>query len=147
MFNQEKHMNEIRVGSWVGASRWPNRAAHPDKWGRPIGGQVLDVMSTCVWAHTLEFPVPQPDGGLVMAHVMSLRKQGKLDGVVPVLWDYGDHRQIRWERVDGLRQFSDDIRLWRASKAMRRDELDHPQRKPRPLSDFLPQTYRHLAPA
>ena len=141
-------MKEFRVGSWVGASRWPNRAAMPDLWGRPIGGQVMDVMAPQAWANTPLFPTGQPDGALVMNHVLDLRKEGLLEGVVPVMWDFQGSRQIKWEMVEKLRPYSDDIHLWNATRAMRRDELAHPRRrKPREITEFLPQALQYLATA
>lgn len=87
-----------RVESWVGASHWPNRAAQPSQWGKPLGGRVLELDAPMAWAGTPDFPVSQPDGAQVMNHVMARRKAGKLDGVLPVMWDYGDgHRVIRGE--------------------------------------------------
>lgn len=138
-----------RVGSWVGASRWPNRAAHPSQWGKPIGGQILEIESPAAWAGTPDFPVSLPDSAQVMDHVMALRKAGKLDGVLPVMWEYGDgHRVIRWERASSLRPYSEDIQLWNAAKRMRLDELAHPRRKkPRSIAEFLPEALQHLAPA
>lgn len=144
-----QEIDMFRIGSWVGGERWPNRTAHPDQWGRPIGGQVLDPESSVAWANTPEFPTSQPSGAEVMNHVLALRKQGKLVDAVPVLWDFGDGtRVIKWERASRLRPYKDDMSLWKAAMAMRRDELAHPRRqKPRSLAEFLPEDLKHLAPA
>ena len=138
----------FRVGSWVGGERWPNRAAHPDQWGKPIGGQIIDLESPVAWAHTPEFPVGHPDSASVMNHVMALRKSGKLDDAVPVMWDYGGTRVIKWERASRLRPYQEDFQLWKAAKALRLDEIAHPRRqKPRTLAEFLPEALKHLAVA
>lgn len=139
----------FRPGSWVGAGRWSNQAAHPDLWGKPLGGQVLEVDSPAAWANTPEFPVSKPDGAQVMNHITELRKQGKLEGAVPVLWDLGNStRVIKWERETNLRSYGDEMHLWKARKAMRLDEIAHPRReKKRPLASFLPEPLKHLAPA
>ncbi len=139
----------LRTGSWVGAERWPNRTAHPDQWGRPIGGQVLDPESTIAWANTPEFPVSRPPGAEVMNHVMAMRKLGKLSDAVPVMWDYGNGtRVIKWELISRLRPYKDDVQLWKAAQAMRRDELAHPRRqRTRTIAEFLPEALKHLASA
>ena len=138
----------FKVGTWVGAKRWPNRAAHPDLWGQPFGGRVLSVDEPVAWSHSFDFPTATPNSVDVMNHVIRLRKEGKLDGRVPVLWNFLTHRLIQWEPEDRLRTYQEDLILWRAEKEMRRDELEHPRRRtPRQLADFLPADRRHLAPA
>jgi hypothetical protein len=139
----------FRPGSWVGAGRWSNSAAHPDQWGRPIGGQVVAADSPAAWANTPEFPVSNPDGAQVMNHITELRKQGKLEGAIPILWDLGNGiRVIKWEKVSSLRPYGDEMILYKARKLMRLDELAHPRReKKRPLASFLPEPHKHLAPA
>ena len=138
----------FKVGTWVGAGRWPNRAAHPDHWGQPFGGRVLAADDTVAWSHSFEFPTSVPSSAEVMNLVIRLRKEGKLDGRVPILWDFKTHRVVQWESEQRLRTFQEDMILWRAAKEMRRDEIDHPRRKtPRLLADFLPEDRRHLAHA
>jgi hypothetical protein len=51
-----------------------------------------------------------------------------------------------WEKTTALHPYEDDVLLWKAAKALRLDELDHPRRrKPRDIREFLPQQQRHLA--
>lgn len=137
----------FRPGMWVGAGRWPNSAAHPDQWGKLLGGQVVAADSPAAWAYTPEFPVPNPDGAQVMNHIAAMRKEGKLLDAIPVLWDHDGYRVMRWERASSLRPYADDLHLYRAKKLMRLDELSHPRReKKRPLASFLPEPLKHLAP-
>ena len=138
----------FRPGMWVGAGRWANQSSHPDLWGKPLGGQIVSTDSPAAWANTPEFPVRNPDSAQVIIHISELRKQGKLEGAVPVLWDYGDgHRVIKWEKETCLRPYGDEMHLYKARKLMRLDELAHPRReKRRPLASFLPEPLKHLAP-
>lgn len=136
----------FRTGTLVGAGRWPNQSAHPNLWQKPVSGQVLDFCDVRAWANTIHFPVDNPHAGDVMGVALKLRAEGALSGLVPVVWDFGTHRSVLWERELALRPYEEDVVLWRAAKALRLDELRHPRRrKPRDLREFLPQQQRHLA--
>jgi len=135
-----------KTGAWVGAGRWPNQDAHPDFWHKPLRGQVLDFCDVRAWANSIHFPEDNPHPGAVMGMALKLREQGVLNGVAPVLWDFGSHRRVTWEREAALRPYEDDVVLWRAARALRLDELKHPRRrKRRELRDFLPSPQRGLA--
>jgi hypothetical protein len=137
-----------RVGTWVGAKRWPNRMSHPDNWGKPIGGQVIDFTDPRAWANTPQFPADNPHAGDVMGVALKAKSEGHLDNVIPVYWDFGSHRRVCWERINEVHTFEEDIALWKAAKAMKWDELIHPRRrKARTIAEFLPETMQHLAPA
>ena len=81
-----------------------------------------------------------------MTVALRLQHEGKLRGLVPVSWDFGNHQRVFWEKESALRSYEDDVVLWRAAKAMRMDEIEHPRRRrPRDIRDFLPQQQQHLA--
>lgn len=42
--------------------------------------------------------------------------RGMHQGVVPVLWHF-ESRRVYWERVDCLREYSEDLREWREVRA------------------------------
>lgn len=138
-----------RVGEWVGAGLWANRESHPDNWGRPFTGQVLDCADYRAWANTFDFPEACPDLGKVMSLVLRRKAEGLLNDKVPVEWHFdGRMRVIRWQRIEILRSSKEDLALWKALRAQRLDELNHPRRRTkRPLTDFLADGFMHLAPA
>jgi hypothetical protein len=141
----EKGADMIKNGTWVGAARWPNKDDHPDRWPKPIGGQVIDFCDVRAWANTIYFPTSMPNAGDVMGVALKLQAQGMLAGLTPVLWDFLTHRVVCWERTSGLKLYTDDLLLWRAAKAQRLDQIQHPRRrKPRSLRDFLPENLQHL---
>ncbi len=136
----------FKTGTLVGASRWPNRDAHPDFWHKPLSGQVLDFCDVRAWANSIHFPEDNPHPGAVMSTALRLREEGMLDGLVPVLWEAGGQRRVMWERESAVRPYEEDVVLWKAARAMRLDELRHPRRrKRRELRDFLPPPQRGLA--
>ena len=136
----------FKTGTWVGAGRWPNRKAHPDHWHKPLRGQVIDIADVRAWANTIHFPEDVPHAGDVMTVALRLQREGALNGLTPVFWDFGTHRRVLWEKTSALRAYEDDVQLWRAAKALRLDEIEHPRRrKPRDIREFLPEQQRHLA--
>lgn len=135
----------FKTGSWVGAGRWPKQDAHPDVWPKPLRGQVLDFCDVRAWANSPYFPEDNPHAGDVMGTALKLRGAGALDGVLPVLWDFGTHQRVLWEKEAVLRTYDQDLVFWRAARALRLDTLRHPRRrKPRSLRDFLPEPQRDL---
>lgn len=135
----------FKTGTWVGAGRWPNSSAHPDFWHKPLRGQVLDFCDARAWANSIYFPEDNPHAGAVMGKALALREEGALKGLIPVRWEVGAEQRVFWERAENLRSCEADMRLWKAARAMRLDELQHPRRrKPRSLDDFLPATQRDL---
>jgi hypothetical protein len=53
---------------------------------------------------------------------------------------------VYWERNETLRLFDEEMSLWRAAKALRLDEIEHPRRRrERRLAEFLPPEMQHLA--
>lgn len=138
----------FKTGTSVGAGRWPNQSAHPDHWHKPLCGQVIDFCDVRAWANSIHFPEDVPHAGDVMGVALKLRAEGRLDGLTPVVWDFGTHRRVLWEKTSMLRPYEDDVRLWRAARALRLDEIKHPRRrKPRDIREFLPEQQRHLLPA
>lgn len=136
----------FKTGTSVGAGRWPNRHAHPDHWHKPLRGQVMDIYDVRAWANSIHFPEDVPHAGDVMTVALRMQHEGKLQGLVPVIWDFVTHRRVCWENADALRAYEDDVVLWRAAKALRLDEIEHPRRrKPRDIREFLPEQQRHLA--
>ena len=136
----------FKVGSLVGAGRWPNQHAHPDLWHRPIAGQVIDFCDVRAWANSIYFPSDNPHAGDVMGLALKLREQGVLEGLTPVYWDFLTHQRVMWEKTSALRSYADDLSLWRACKALRLDEIQHPRRrKRRDIGEFLPDHMQHLA--
>lgn len=131
--------------SWVGAGRWPNREAHPDFWGKPFAGEVLDIFDRRAWANSLEFPTDNPHPGEVATVAIRSQKDGRLNGRVPVLWDFRTHREVRWELEEKLRTYKDDVACWNAAKKQKLDAMAHPRRRTqRHFSDFLPEPLRSL---
>lgn len=143
--NQESNM--FRIGEWVGSGLWANRLSHPNDWGRPHFGQVLDLADGQAWANSTEFPVPVPDLGAVMTHVLREQAQGKLKDIIPVRWEFvRGLPQVRWHKISSLRSKDDEYALWKALRAQELDRRNHPRRRTsRPLSDFLPESFLHLA--
>ncbi|NEX64408.1 hypothetical protein [Noviherbaspirillum galbum] len=136
----------MKPGSLVGRSRWPNQNAHPDHWLKPVSGQVLDFCDVRAWANSIDFPEDVPHAGAVMGHALKLKAEGRLDGLTPVLWDFDTHRRVFWERTDSLRPYDEDVILWRAAKAMRLDQIEHPRRRrQRDIREFLPEKQKHLS--
>ncbi|HEY4541375.1 MAG TPA: hypothetical protein VIG66_03265, partial [Noviherbaspirillum sp.] len=64
----------IKTGNWVGAGRWPQQDAHPDKWPKPLRGQVLDFCDVRAWANSIHFPEDNPHAGDVMGLALKLRE-------------------------------------------------------------------------
>lgn len=139
----------FRTGEWVGAGLWANRESHPDNWGRPALGQVLDYADMRAWANSFDFPEARPDLGRVMSVVLRRKADGLLDDKLPVEWHFeGRIRVVRWELISRLRSSADELALWKALRAQRLDEISHPRRRTkRPLEDFLAAGFMHLAPA
>ena len=136
----------FKAGTSVGAGRWPNQNAHPNHWHKPIRGQVLDFCDVRAWANSIHFPEDVPHAGEVMGVALKLQTEGKLDGLTPVLWDFITHHRVTWEKTESLRTYEDDVVLWRAARALRLDEIEHPRRrKPRDIREFLPKQQQRLA--
>jgi hypothetical protein len=106
----------LAVGSEVGARRWPYDAAHPDCWGTPWKGVVLEVDDPRSWAGTFAFPMGAPDPQAVKLHVEVCRGLGlPLD--VPVRWDFGrDGCRVYWEKASDLLPYDDDFAAWTAKR-------------------------------
>ena len=135
----------LKTGTWVGAERWPNRHAHPDHWSKPLRGQVIDFYDVRAWANSIHFPEDVPNAGDVMGLALKLQAEGKLEGLTPVCWDFITHRRVFWERTANLHPYEDDVLLWKAAKAMKLDQIQHPRRRrPRDIREFLPEQQRYL---
>ncbi len=101
----------LKKGDAVGAQRWPGSSNHPDCWGPPWKGQVLEETDPRAWANTLAFPVASPDPDKVAAHVAQCRTQGMVFWV-PVLWDFGTEQRCYWTRPEDLRSYAEDYLHW-----------------------------------
>lgn len=136
----------FKIGTLVGAGRWLNQTAHPDLWQKPLAGKVIDFCDVRAWANSIYFPTDNPHAGQVMGLALKLQEQGVLQGLTPVSWDFVTHQRVMWEKTSLLRPYADDLALWRAAKALRLDEIEHPRRrKRRDIGEFLPEELQHLA--
>lgn len=102
----------MQVGTLVGARRWANRHAHPDCWVRPWQGVVISKYDPKAWANTIAFPTASPDVEAVKQHVDKCIKRGDLMDVIPVLWNFGDHTKVHWEKSKSLRTYDEDFAEW-----------------------------------
>ena len=106
-----------QVGDLVGAQRWPNRGNHPDCWGLPWKGLVLDPRDPRAWANTIAFPVAEPDPVAVRRHVDACVLQGYPPSI-PVLWDFGAAGLTTyWSAAEHLRPFDEDYQAWLVARA------------------------------
>lgn len=111
----------MKIGSKVGAHRWPYNAAHPDCWGRPWSGVVLEVTDPRAWAGSIAFP-SKPTRAQVAAHVAHCEANGSdFSDRAPVLWDFGPNgSSVHWEKVDGtehaIRPYAEDLEAWSAAR-------------------------------
>jgi hypothetical protein len=135
-----------KVGTLVGAGRWPNQREHPNHWEKPLAGQVIDFCDARGWANSIYFPTDNPHPGDVMSMALKLQEQGALEGLTPVYWDFVSHHRVTWEKTSALRPYEEDVSLWRACKELRLDEIKHPRRRRRrEIGEFLPDNMQHLA--
>src|SRR6476620_11140049 len=109
----------LKVGTLVGAGRWPNQTAYPDRWEKPVAGKVIDFCDIRAWANSVYFPVDNPHPGEVMGLALKLQEQGLLQGLTPVSWDFSTHQRVLWEKTSSLRPYAEDLALWRAATALR----------------------------
>lgn len=100
----------MKIGTEVGAQRWPLHGAHPGCWGTPWKGTLLATTDPQAWANTMAFPSPTPDPAKVRRHV---RDRAQLLASVPVLWDFGAAGlKVHWERPAALRAYRQDVAAW-----------------------------------
>jgi len=105
---------KIEPGLEVGAERWPYAGAHPDCWGRPHRGVVLDQTDPRAWSGSIAFP-REPGRGEVLEHLI---KVGWSEDEVPVAWEFG---RVYWERVENLKPYDEDVRAWERAREERRN--------------------------
>lgn len=133
----------MKPGTWVGAERWPNRASHPNFWGKPHAGQVLDVFDCRAWANSLDFPVDNPPIPEVVALVSKYQREERLVDRVPVLWTFDGQKRVLWERLSSLRPYAEDVARWRATMNQYLDRIAHPRRQGlRKITEFLPENLK-----
>lgn len=105
----------MKPGTLVGNHRWPYHGSHPDCWGVPWSGVVLRRDDPMAWNGSLAFGVGPSDPKAVAAHVE--KHAGLLADTVPVLWDFGGHSAVYWERVYRLRPYDEDVAEWELERA------------------------------
>lgn len=107
----------IKIGTIVGARRWPNASAHPDCWEIPWRGELLATDDPRAWANTIAFPTENPDPEAVKKHVAWCNAQG-LVNTVPVLWNFGEKGLVvHWSRPGDLRPYGEDYLDWINARA------------------------------
>lgn len=121
-----KHPFEIAAGVEVGSRRWPYSHAHPDCWGRPWKGIVLEHDDPRAWFGTIAFPDGVPSQADVTAHCERLRAEGYLSQRVPVLWDFGTHSKSYFEIPDSLRSYDEDVEAWEEARASAYNRCNKP---------------------
>lgn len=94
-------------------------SAHPDCWGRPWGGVVLEQTDPRAWAGTTAFPDEYPNPLAIACHVARCESQGLLDDRIPVFWDFG---RVWWERPEAIRPYDEDQAAWRIAREAKRRE-------------------------
>lgn len=110
------------AGDHVGARRWPRSTEHPDNWGTPYRGVVLDRADPTAWAHSLAFPIANPTPTQVAQWLR--RVDGELDSTrVPVRWDFDGTTAVHWERASALVPFATDITHWECARLAARSRL------------------------
>lgn len=107
----------MKIGTKVGAERWPYSHAHPDCWMQPWHGWLLAVNDTRAWVKTIAFPSRKPNQAKVDEHVSWCHAQGLLDANVPVFWIFGAEKTVHWERLEALVPYQVDVQNWRRARA------------------------------
>jgi hypothetical protein len=107
----------LRVGTIVGAERWPYQNAHPDAWKQPWKGVVLAPNDPQAWAGSVAFPHGVPTQAEVDAELRQLKAVGLSDDRVPVAWEFG---KVHWERPSSLRPYERDVREWEQARKRKR---------------------------
>lgn len=103
----------FKPGTIVGAGRWPNPLSSSCP---PWKGVVLALNDEFAWENTIAFTRPFQER--VDEHVKYCFSIGLLQEEVPVLWDFGDHHRVLWQKwvpaagIYALRHYADDVRLW-----------------------------------
>lgn len=110
----------LRVGTVVGARRWPYFANHPGCWGTPWKGEVLALNDPRAWAKNVMLSTQQK----IDAHVAWCDLQGLFEDSVPVLWTFGDEKIVYFQTASNLRPYAVDYLDWQAARAaaFRREE-------------------------
>jgi hypothetical protein len=104
-------MSRLEPGTEVGMARWPFAAAHPDAWGLPWKGVILDLADPSAWRGTLAFPRGEPDPEAIRAH---LRRHPALGvSCIPVRWGFGE---VHWEPAAALRPYAEDLAAWERAR-------------------------------
>lgn len=113
----------MKIGDLVGGNRWPASGNHPDCWGQPWGGIVLEQTDPRAWAGSIAFPVSCPNPDAVKAHVEHLKANSLMD-TVPVLWDFGENgTKIFWHKPEHLKPYAEDYMDWIAARDKARQLL------------------------
>ena len=105
----------IGPGTLVGARRWPCTGNHPDTWGAPWRGTVLDVRDPAAWDGTAALGAA-PTQAAVDAHLARLGEAAS-GTTVPVRWAFPDGERVYWERRDALVPYHEDFAAWMAARA------------------------------
>ena len=115
------HLHIVPPGTVVGAGRWPEpmHAGLP-----PWKGVALGLNDPVAWEGTVLGQKPTQHE--VDAHVKWCTQQGFLRDEQAVLWDFGDHTKIYWERIAptgqrfSIKPYEQDLALWRMHQELDR---------------------------
>ncbi len=109
----------MKIGTKVGAKRWPYAHAHPGCWNQPWVGTVVAKDDPRVWQGTIAFPGNRlPSAAKVKAHVEWCLSQGLLTGI-PVLWNFDGPTgpRVYWEKPENVVPYADDLAAWELARA------------------------------
>jgi hypothetical protein len=107
------------VGTVVGARRWPYASAHPECWGTPWSGVVLEMNDPRVWSGNPALSSQEKIGG----HIAWCKDRGLLMNTVPVLWDFAGEQVVYFQSATGdarchdLKPYAEDYLAWQSARA------------------------------
>lgn len=117
--NSVTYIHGLGPGSIVGAGRWPE----PLHEGLPPWkGVALAINDPLAWRGSALGDEPSQEA--VDAHVKWCLSEGLLHDQQPVLWDFGDHSRVYWERLTSsnelyrLKPYEQDLALWKIQARM-----------------------------
>jgi hypothetical protein len=111
----------MKIGTVVGARRWPYSYAHGDAGERPWAGVLLANNDPLAWTDTLAFPNRCPSQAEVDAHLARLASLGlDMSDETPVIWAFERGPTVQWERREALRPYAEDVAKWAIERARAR---------------------------
>jgi len=109
------HYDRLPIGSVVGAGRIPFEAGHHEGWLPPLRGTVVALDDPRMWRGTSAFSTEEPNPIDVTRWVESCLRNGYLDGVVGVLWEFG---RGFFEPAHTVLQYGEDHEVYLAKRAV-----------------------------